>query len=207
VCSSDLHASVRSLNYTPRFSLDHFHDTPYHASKLIDSLPQLTEAGRELGHGILRSYVTLPTDIEMSRQLIHGDPKLDNMLFRDGKPFTLIDFDTIMKDSVWTDVGDFLRSLTGKLLDKDAAEAGITNFVAAYREASNLGLSPDQTAHQALRHTGRIALELGMRYLCDIVDGNKYFSWSAEQYDSRHDNHIERAALQLRVAQFVIERL
>lgn len=201
------HASMRSLDYQPRFGLQHFHDTPFHASKLIDSLPEQSSAARELAHSILRSYVTLPADVEMSRQLIHGDPKLDNMLFRDGKPFTLIDFDTIMKDSVWTDVGDFLRSLTGKLLTTEGAEAGISDFVSAYREAGNVALSPDHAAHQALRHTGRIALELGMRYLCDIVDDQNYFSWSVERFATRQDNHLERAQLQLDVSQYVIGRL
>ena len=38
-----------------------------------------------------------------------------------------------------------------------------------------------------------------MRYLNDIID-DSYFAWNAERYQSRHDNHLDRAKAQLQIA-------
>jgi Ser/Thr protein kinase RdoA (MazF antagonist) len=200
------HNTMRSLDYQPRFGIDHFHDTRWQAHKLAGQIALLPDSqSRGLATDILKSYVSMPAQAEEPVQIIHGDPKLDNMLFRDGRPFTLIDFDTVMLDSPWTDVGDFLRSLTGKLLHKASPEPAIQAFVESYHEANQLRLSAEEATHQALLATGRIALELGMRYLSDIVDPHKYFSWDQERHSSRRDNHFERAKLQLAVADYALE--
>lgn len=200
------HRTMRGLDYAPRFGLDHFHDTDWIATKLARQVPFLPDTtSRELAKDILQAYVFMPAEAEATRQVIHGDPKLDNMLFRGGRPFTLIDFDTVMLDSPWTDVGDFLRSLTGKLLHTGDAEPGITAFVGGYRETSELAVSPGEATGRALHATGRIALELGMRYLSDIVDPKKYFSWDPSRHVSRRDNHFERASLQFAVARYALE--
>lgn len=198
------HATTRSLEYTPQFVFPHFHDSPYHARKMQDYVRRMPD--REsivLADSLLATYNQVAGGPDTHKQVIHGDPKLDNMLFRDGKPFTLIDFDNIMLDTPWTDVGDLLRSVTGKLIQRGSVGNEIEDFVAAYHQAGELTDSVDEAAHKALLATGRIAVELGMRYLCDIADGN-YFSWDPIAFRTRAENHASKASLQLAVAQHAL---
>ncbi len=200
----DWHTSVKSLDYIPQ-SLPHFHDTEHIANKLRGEISLLPDdMMQELGHMLLDDYLQQPVDIALDRQIIHGDPKLDNMLFRDGNPFTLIDLDCIIRDSVWTDVGDFLRSLSGKLIDTGTdTTRSFDAFVQSYTDATDSPISSDEATHAALQSTRRIAAELGMRYLSDIVDGQQYFTWDPSLYTARADALHSKAWAQYKVVQTV----
>jgi Ser/Thr protein kinase RdoA (MazF antagonist) len=154
----------------------------------------------------MRGFEELPAQEATTQQVIHGDPKLDNMLFRNGIPFTLIDFDTLMEDSPWVDVGDLLRSVIGKRLtagdriDTDLLE----QFSTTYHNNAHLAESADLSYRHAMQATARIATELAMRYLLDIYEED-YFSWDNKSFESRRDNHIPRIELQLNVAKLAVE--
>jgi Ser/Thr protein kinase RdoA (MazF antagonist) len=203
------HLSVKSLDFSPE-SLPHFHDTAYIAKKLDAEVPLLEDKkAQNLARLLLDNYrqqrYTLPEEL----QVIHGDPKLDNMLYRDNEPFTLIDLDCAMRESVWTDVGDFLRSLSGKLVGtgQEIAEV-VTGFTKGYLAGNESNLSTDEAIYYALQATQRIAGELGMRYLSDTVDGQEYFSsWDQTVYESREEALYDRALLQYKVTQIVKETL
>lgn len=204
----DWHTTTRQLDYQPRFKIPHFHDTPYHADKMAKLAGDMPDCStRFLARSLVQLYGILPPESAQTPQIIHGDPKLDNMLFRGGQPFTLIDLDNVMRDSILTDVGDSLRSYAGKSMQSGQSEPPVDTFVVAYGEAGELGMSEDEAAQMSLRATGRIALELGMRYLCDIVDTDKYFSWDPANFDSRRDNHYSKATLQLSVASYALRSL
>lgn len=203
------HETVKSLDYQPE-SLPHFHDTDYIAKKLELDIPLLADRqSRELAILFLTDYRGQPErEHKKAIQVIHGDPKLDNMLYRNGEPFTLIDFDCTMYDSVLTDVGDFLRSLGGKLvLTGQEITDSVTSFVKGYQAGSESSASVDRATYEVLQATRRIACELGMRYLSDIVDGQNYFSWDQKSYVSRDEALHDKALLQYRVLQAVNENL
>lgn len=200
------HHTVASLDYRPRSALPHFHDTPYYAQCLTHHLPALPdEPIRSTARELLRVYRHLPDLPAAPPQLIHGDPKLDNMLFRGGMPFTLIDFDTVMYGSPWIDVGDLLRSVTGKQLiaGQPVGKETLLAFVRAYHMAVSPGKSLERSFRSAVAATGLIALELGMRYLCDVLEED-YFHWEPGPYQSRRDHHHDRARLQLQVTETVL---
>lgn len=202
------HRTTQALNYQPSYGLAHFHDTDYFALRLTSHMEELPKISQQLGTAILQYYQQIPTTPQEAQQLIHGDPKFDNMLFRDGQPFTLVDFDTLMVGSPWLDMGDMLRSLLRDQITHGETTASHTlqPTIAAYHEASSQPGSLDYSWQQAVTATGRIALELGMRYLCDTVEAS-YFSWDSEQYDSRHDHHHAKAQLQLQIAQLAIDSI
>lgn len=197
------HNTVKTLDYTPD-SLPHFHDTDYIAKKLQSESPLLHPEIRYLAESFLADYrrqVEQPYD---EAQIIHGDPKLDNMLYRKGEPFTFIDFDCIMRGSAWTDVGDFLRSLSGKLIGVGKNSEGvISSFTQGYLEVSDSKLDPDEATFYALQATRRIACELGMRYLSDSVDGQYYFTWDKTSYASRDEALHDKARMQYKILQTV----
>jgi Ser/Thr protein kinase RdoA (MazF antagonist) len=196
------HRDVSRLTQIPAFPQPNFHDTAHHALKLHGHLPGLhNKAVKRLAVELLDMYACVPPMPAAPPQVIHADPKSDNMLFRGGRPFTLIDLDNIMIGSPWIDVGDSLRSIMTRQISAGRTTTidGFTAFVAAYRQAAGLRISSRDTVLRALDSTHYIAVELGMRYLCDIVDKN-YFLWDSEQYRSRTEHHLARAELQLAAA-------
>jgi len=192
-----LHNSLSTLDYSPQFALPHFHETTYYSDKLEGLLLGLDARNvRELGVKCI-SLVRENSIPNEPRQLIHGDPKLTNALYRDGSPFTFIDFDTLMKGNPLIDVGDMLRSITGKELAKnsDFNTAQIEPIIEAYYETAKPSEKAAQFIKQALNAGQVIALELGIRYLIDSVE-NEYFEWDYEQFESRSAHNIARAKIQ-----------
>ena len=145
------HRDMASSNYEPVFALPHFHDTEYYAEQLRAIRPKLPAETAVLADEFLQRYADLPALPNVPAQLIHGDPKLDNMLYRAGKPFTLIDFDTVMRGSTWLDVGDLLRSLAGKRQREGGALD--KSELAMFSEAYYFAAQPDATLREC-RTTG-----------------------------------------------------
>lgn len=193
------HHDVKTLDYIPRGILD-FHNTQHYSEELKRYLYTLSPPAKNLGQKLLMTYSEIESPRHDNHQVIHGDPKLDNMLFRDGDPFTFIDFDCTMRDSPWTDIGDCLRSVNAKMTEKDLETTSVfEEFAAGYTEANEQSMSNDQFLYFALQSAKRITCELGMRYLADITDGNNYFSWDSTKYETRQQALTAKAGLQLQI--------
>ncbi len=107
-------------------------------------------------------------------RVIHGDPKLDNVLFdpESLRPLAWVDLDTL-KPGLWLwDIGDCVRSacgaegsldlsLTAALLDGWLAEAG------RWLTEAEIGLLPEAI--------WLLPFELGLRFLTDHLQGDRYF--------------------------------
>ncbi|NEV62570.1 phosphotransferase enzyme family protein [Thiorhodococcus minor] len=118
-------------------------------------------------------------DGRATTRITHGDPKLDNILFaQDGaKAVAIIDLDTVQPGLVQHDLGDCLRSCCNR-----SGEAGTACFdletceaiLAGYAEQMGGVLSPAEveTLYAAI---ALIPLELGIRFLTDYLEGNRYF--------------------------------
>lgn len=119
----------------------------------------------------------------LALRIIHGDPKIDNVLF-DGasdKAISLIDLDTVQPGLLHYDIGDCLRSACNPAgesprqasdaqFDLERCQALMTRYVAETRvflTPSDIDYLPD-----AIR---LIPFELGLRFLADHLNGNVYF--------------------------------
>ncbi|WP_295880395.1 phosphotransferase enzyme family protein [uncultured Thiohalocapsa sp.] len=114
-------------------------------------------------------------------RLIHGDPKLDNMLFDAAgeRALCLIDLDTVQPGLLHHDIGDCLRSCCNR-----AGEAGADTvhfdlglgeaLLAGYADAAKDLLTPAEIdlIAPAIR---LIPLELGIRFLTDHLQGDRWF--------------------------------
>jgi Ser/Thr protein kinase RdoA (MazF antagonist) len=114
---------------------------------------------------------------------VHGDPKLDNVLFdsASGRAVGLVDLDTVQPGLLHYDLGDCLRSACNPAgesppdpaaarFDLELARAILASYLAETRgflTAAELDYLPE-----AIR---LIPLELGMRFLADHFDGDRYF--------------------------------
>ncbi|WP_089728308.1 phosphotransferase enzyme family protein [Candidatus Thiosymbion oneisti] len=112
-------------------------------------------------------------------RVIHGDPKLDNILFDrvTGRAVSLIDLDTVQAGLVHYDVGDCLRSCCGRgkgsagaRFDLDLCRA----ILGAYADEIGdlLNTAEIELLFDAIR---LIPFELALRFLTDHLEGDRYF--------------------------------
>lgn len=128
------------------------------------------------------------------RRVIHGDPKLDNILFSPSgeQALCLIDLDTVQPGLVQHDLADCLRSCCRRQdagnevsFDLDIAEAILTGYaerLGGCLDAEEIALIP-----VAIR---QIPLELCIRFLADHLNGDRYF-----RVNHRGEN-LEKAEIQ-----------
>lgn len=135
-------------------------------------------------------------------RVIHGDPKLDNVLFeaQGGRAVGLIDLDTVKPGLIHYDIGDCLRSCCnrggensgGTGFDLEFCRAILGGYLAEARDF----LTGDDRAHlyDAIR---LLPLELGVRFLADHLAGDVYFKVEAP------GQNLNRALGQFRLAESV----
>ena len=191
------HQDLRSCTHAPQGAILGFHDT----EKIMKKLAMTASIGDTLAQEILREWRgTEGQRIPLAEtSLIHGDPRYQNFLFNGaGRPFTLIDFDTLMIGSVYTDIGDCMRSISCDSQQETPRlnPQLIDSFIEGYRSASDLGILFRQHALEATR---QISVELAGRFAVDAYEDN-YFGWDKERFRTRKDHNQLRSAAQLGVA-------
>jgi Ser/Thr protein kinase RdoA (MazF antagonist) len=116
-------------------------------------------------------------------RVVHGDPKLDNILFdRTGaRAVGLIDLDTVQPGLVHHDIGDCLRSCCNRDGESPEGEPRAEldldicrGILQAYADETRGLLTPPEIEliYPAVR---LIPFELGLRFLTDHLEGDRYF--------------------------------
>ncbi len=148
-----------------------------HPDQVPRGLLDFVDARRELA-GVLDDALARG---RTRRRVIHGDPKLDNLLFEPAgeRALCLIDLDTVQPGLLHHDIGDCLRSCCNR-----AGEAGADSvrfdpqlceaLLGGYAETTAGLLS--QTEIDLIATAIRLLpLELGIRFLTDHLQGDQYF--------------------------------
>lgn len=135
-------------------------------------------------------------------RVIHGDPKLDNILFdiATGAAVSLIDLDTVKPGLIHYDIGDCLRSCcncaraTGgeATFDIGLCRAILRGYL---EEAEEFLTAADRAYLYEAIHL--LPFELGLRFLTDHLEGDVYF-----KVDTPGQN-LRRARAQFRLAESV----
>jgi len=190
---AQLHVSLSKLTLTINPTLPHYREHAYHISQLSSRIESLPKSTVDMATAVVSTFDSLDLTHEDSpKQLIHADPKMNNILFRDKKPYTYIDWDTIMVHSPYIDIGDFLRSLT-KEMKGSALHDLVVAFCKGYYDSTNLTYgSFDEFYNHAITSAQTIALENTARYLSDIVD-QSHWKWDENKYDSHEDAMVDQA--------------
>lgn len=145
----------------------------------------------------------------MPRRVVHGDTKLNNVLFdrATGRPRCVVDLDTCMPGYSLYDFGDLVRftaagcdederDLARAVVDMEtyrALEAGYLEHAAAF-------LTPFEREHMAFS-ARLVTLTIGMRFLADHVAGDRYFKIS------REGQNLDRARVQFALVADLERRL
>ncbi len=141
-------------------------------------------------------------------QVIHGDPKVANVLFdaETNQAVSLIDLDTVGPGLVLYDIGDCLRSCCNTAgeevadygraqFDLDLCEAVLDGYLTGAGEGFSRA---NRSLIYAAVHT--IAFELGLRFLTDYLAGNVYFKVQHE------GENLHRALVQFHLVLSIEQR-
>ncbi|MGH8548041.1 MAG: phosphotransferase enzyme family protein [Methylococcales bacterium] len=148
---------------------------------------------------------TARQDGRLMPRVIHGDPKLNNILFetRTRTALTLIDLDTVQSGLILYDIGDCLRSCCNRAgesaegletatFDLDICEAILTQY---FQECAPFMSKADIDHLVDAVHL--LPFELGLRFLSDHLDGNRYFKVGFPEHN------LARALIQFGLVQSI----
>lgn len=143
---------------------------------------------------------------ELPLRLMHGDPKINNVLFDNTtrRAVSVIDLDTLMPGLIHYDIGDCLRSSCNSLgeetqqwqevrFETELARAILQGYVS---QAKDFLTEKDyEYIYDSIR---LLAFELGLRFFTDYLLGNVHFS------KVKHAEHnLVRALVQFQLTQSI----
>lgn len=131
----------------------------------------LTAAG---GRHFIAAHRHLAERFPPGQQLIHGDCKLNNLLFAPDDPSVraILDLDTIMVGHWAWDFGDLVRStLSGSIEDHQAPELFRALAEGFLQGSRRTDIIPEDLADAPVY----ISFMLGIRFLTDHLEGDRYF--------------------------------
>jgi Ser/Thr protein kinase RdoA (MazF antagonist) len=205
------------------FDLEHefvhirpLHDTAQHLRKLRAALDsergQQDAEARELGEAILERARGIRIDFsEFPQRVLHGDPKLSNLLFQPLEPLRarcMIDLDTLGRGFLAYELGDALRSWTNRAgedqLDAELDVGALRAILTGYARACPREL-PSAEIASGIDGLETVSLELASRFAADAIL-DSYFGWDATRFPSRRAHNLVRARGQFSLARCVRER-
>jgi Ser/Thr protein kinase RdoA (MazF antagonist) len=182
------------------------HDTPAHLTRLEQAVAErphhrLHAPVARLAEAIAARAAELPPLHGLPPRIVHGDPKLGNVLFQSLEPpgcdraLCLVDLDTVGPMPLAFELGDALRSwCNAKGEDERVARFELAVHdatLAGYLGACALALSADE--RQALLHGVEwITLELAARFAADALR-EQYFGWDRTRFPAAGEHNLVRA--------------
>lgn len=142
---------------------------------------------------------------DVVQHTVHGDPKVSNILFDadSGAAAAMIDLDTVGAGLVLQDIGDCLRSCCSSVREDDLGRrvacdpAMVAAVMEGYLDRRPLSPFERRSLHSALL---LITFELGVRFLTDYLQGNRYFKVT------KADDNLRKAVVQFRLATSIEEQ-
>ncbi len=183
------HKLMKEYGFKPSFQLDGFHDT----ERYLERLKENYENNKGKSERVEEEYNFITDRIKshnipkgLGNTIIHGDPNLENFLYKDRKVIALLDLDTLMEASELIDLGDGFRSwchtkdnkFNYNVFDK-SLEGYLTENPLEYDESK---------IYSAM---GLITLELAARFLTDYFE-ESYFQWDSNRFKSSAEHNLSR---------------
>jgi Ser/Thr protein kinase RdoA (MazF antagonist) len=189
------------------------HDTPRHLANLAAALDECAahpqyDCIAPLAREILALAATLPPLPGLPDRVVHGDPKIANLLFEpDGGPaLALVDLDTVGRMPLPLELGDAFRSwCNAGGEDSPAAAFSLPIFrgaVRGYARAVRGWITAAEVA-AIVPATVTIYVELAARFCTDALR-ESYFGWDPGRFASRSEHNQVRARSQLSAARSLL---
>lgn len=166
------------------------------------------ETVQQLHQGVLLALDAVRSFSTPREWLVHGDPKISNVLFAAGsaEAICLIDLDTLSYMPICFELGDAMRSwCNGAGEDSVKAQFDLAIFSAAMTAyaAHNQALEAAEVA-AIVPATAQICLELAARFLTDAL-AESYFAWDPNRFASASAHNLLRAEGQLALASDLLD--
>jgi Ser/Thr protein kinase RdoA (MazF antagonist) len=210
------HRALVDLKHTFRRARLGVHDTARHLTNLRTALEE-QRAHRAfaeiamLAAEVLELAAAIDTTADAADRIVHGDPKISNVMFtHDGhRALCLIDLDTVARVPIALELGDAFRSWCNpKTEDASNATFELTLFRAAiegYAAGTEGFITPAEW--RAIPHAiFRITVELAARFCADALR-ESYFGWDKNRFATASDHNQARTRGQVALARAVRAQL
>jgi Ser/Thr protein kinase RdoA (MazF antagonist) len=210
------HATLADLEHEFANARLGVHDLARHLDALRTALATHTQhrdyaAVAVLAAPILELAATLSPLPPTGDRIVHGDPKISNVVFdtSTGAALCLIDLDTLARMPLPLELGDALRSWCNPAGEDDAAaalrlplyRAAVEGYAAHAKDfiaAAEWQAIPNATL--------QITIELAARFCADALN-ERYFGWDPTRYASASAHNQARARSQLHLADSISSQL
>ncbi len=175
-----MHDTLPGFHITPEY-LEHYHQVLEKNSQ-VKGDNEVTYC-----HNFISQHKHLACVLENAKnqgllalRIIHGDPKLNNVLFdrNSKKAVSIIDLDTTKPGLIHYDIGDCLRSCCNLTTEESASAHFDIDICAAvlkgYLSEAQAFFTP-QDYNFLFAAIQLIPFELGLRFFTDYLEGNIYF--------------------------------
>ena len=183
------HLIMEDINHD--FASQHpLHDTAAHLAMLeravaVHSGTHALDAIEASVEFIFERLPELVLSSSLPRRVVHGDPKISNVRFRNGQAVALIDLDTCNAHSLLVDLGDATRSWCRDGYEDEEQRFHLDRFEAIVRGYASEGPALCAEERESLADAGPlITLELASRFARDALE-DEYFAFDAQRYPSR----------------------
>ena len=196
------HRALDGLDYEFRHRRPPVHEPARHFAALESALAahpahRLRPAAGALAEQIFAAAAAMPQLPDTPPRIVHGDPKISNLVFAagDGEGLCLVDLDTLGRMALPFELGDAMRSWCSVSCEDDpGGRFCAERFAAAVSGYAGVAHGWWTAAEQAsvLVATAIIQLELAARFCADALN-ESYFGWNASLFASRGDHNLARA--------------
>ena len=198
------HAAIADIEHD--FQSDHpLHRTQEHLDGLRHAEGDRTPISCEIAAILAELPGACLPDLPL--RVVHGDPKISNVMFVERRATTLIDLDTCNRHTLLVDLGDATRSWCRDGEEDERQDFRLDRFDALLRGYAAEGPVLNAAERAALATAGRtITLELASRFARDVLEDH-YFGWDAARYASRRAHNIARTRGMLHLARDMAGKL
>ena len=196
-------------------TLERFFSTSHRFSQFEASLERASVRRLELAADAIafatkrRGMASIIDDMlrsgEMPTRVVHGDTKLNNILFDvdTGRAKGIVDLDTCMAGYSLYDFGDQVRFTAATSAEDEIDLSKVGTDLALYRALAAGYLTHargflTETEIEMMPFSARlVTLTIGLRFLTDYLSGDRYF------HTEREDQNLDRAKVQFHMVDFM----
>jgi Ser/Thr protein kinase RdoA (MazF antagonist) len=205
---ASFHRALDDLEHEFRHVRPPVHEPARHLADLARAVAthgrhRLHAAAAALADEIFATMAALPALPATPLRVVHGDPKISNLVFVTGgdRAVCMLDLDTVGRMALPFELGDAFRSWCNVASEDDprghfSAEL-FAAAVAGYGAAAAGWLRAEEAA-TAVNATAIIQVELAARFCADALN-ESYFGWNPALFASRGEHNLARARGQLAV--------
>lgn len=205
---ASFHRALDDLEHEFRHVRPPVHEPDRHLADLARAVEahrehRLYDLAAALADDIFAAADALPPLPATPVRVVHGDPKISNLVFAaDGdRALCMLDLDTLGRMALPLELGDAMRSWCNVASEDDPRGSFSAELFAAAiggYGAAAAGWIRAEEAGAAVGATATIQVELSARFCADALN-ERYFGWNPALFPGRGEHNLARARGQLNV--------